>query len=125
MTSSNQQLLPKLERLLQEVGENIRLARLRRRHSAALIAERAGISRTTLAALERGNSGVSLGALVRVLLALSLETDLALVARDDILGRKLQDIGLTVKQRAPKLRRRGEPDANSGVPETGNTGGAA
>lgn len=95
-------MLPSLNRILSEVGQNIRLARLRRKFSAALVAERAGMSRTTLSSIEHGDTGVSIGAYARVLLALSLEQDLGLVARDDVLGRKLQDIGLTVKRRAPK-----------------------
>jgi transcriptional regulator with XRE-family HTH domain len=93
--------LPSLERLLQEMGENIRLARLRRRLSAQLVAERAGMSRTTLRAIEHGEAGVTLGAYANVLHCLGLEKDLALVGRDDVLGRKLQDAGLPTRARAP------------------------
>ena len=53
--------LPVLRRVLAEMGESIRLARLRRRFSAAIVAERAGISRNTLRAIERGDPSVSLG----------------------------------------------------------------
>lgn len=97
--------LPALKRLLEELGENIRLARLRRRLSAQLIAERSGMSRTTLRAIEKGEAGVTLGAYANVLHCLGLEKDLGLIARDDVLGRKLQDAGLPTKARAPKRKR--------------------
>lgn len=98
-------ILPSLKRLLAEVGENIRLARLRRKFSAELVAERAGIARNTLRAIEQGNSSVTMGAYANVLLSLGLEKDLKLIAHDDILGRKLQDANLPTKSRAPKLKR--------------------
>lgn len=96
-------LLPALQRILTELGENIRLARLRRKFSAALVAERAGIARNTLRAIERGDPSVTFGAYVNVLLCLGLEKDLRLIAHDDELGRKLQDAGLPVRARAPRL----------------------
>ncbi|HEU5280750.1 MAG TPA: helix-turn-helix domain-containing protein [Gammaproteobacteria bacterium] len=98
-------ILPALQRLLTGLGENIRLARLRRRFSASIVAERAGMSRTTLRAIERGDASVMIGAYARVLLTLGLEKDLALLAQDDELGRKLQDLGLPVKARAPRIKR--------------------
>ena|ERR1035437_4021778 len=93
---------PALSRLLRELGENIHLARLRRKFSAELLSQRAGISRPTLRAIERGDPSASLGAYANVLLCLGLEKDLAQIARDDELGRKLQDAQLTVRERAPK-----------------------
>lgn len=95
-------LLPKHERLLNELGENIRLARLRRDLSSEQIAERAGIARNTLIKIERGDEGVAMGMYLRVLIALGLQDDLLLVAKDDTLGRKLQDAKLTTPQRATK-----------------------
>src|SRR5437879_3297695 len=99
-------ILPKLQRILAELGENIRYARLRRRFSAALLAERAGISRNTLRSIERGEPSVTFGSYATVLLCLGLENDLLLVAKDDILGRKLQDAGLTIKTRSPRRKSR-------------------
>ncbi len=95
-------LLPRIRRLLEQVGTNLELARLRRRDSAKTVAERAGISRKTLYRAERGDPAVSLGIYARVLQALRLEQDLAKLAADDELGRKLQDAGLVTRRRAPK-----------------------
>lgn len=95
-------LLPRLQKILLELGMNIKLARLRRKLSGEMVAERANISRPTLSSIEKGSAGVSIGAYLQVLLVLGLENDFAKVASDDNLGRKLQDAGLTVKKRAPK-----------------------
>jgi transcriptional regulator with XRE-family HTH domain len=96
-------LLPRHERLLAELGENLKLARLRRRLSADQVAERAGISRSTLHQMEMGAAGTSLGKLLQVLVVLGLESDIKQLASDDLLGRKLEDARLIEKrQRAPK-----------------------
>lgn len=95
-------LLPSQVRLLHEVGENLRLARLRRDLSAAQVAERAGIARLTLTKLEQGDGGSSLANLLKVLFALSLENDLHAVAKDDPMGRRLQDLELGVQRRASR-----------------------
>lgn len=95
-------LLPKHKKLLIELGENIKLARLRRKFSAEIVSERANISRPTLYAIEKGSESVSIGLYLQVLMVLGLEKDLLLVAKDDNLGRKLQDANLSIKERAPK-----------------------
>ena len=96
-------VMPQTQKTLNQMGEQIRLARLRRYLSSELVAERAGISRQTLTAIEKGSSSVALGAYAAVLHALGgLEQDLLLIARDDELGRKLQDLNLPQRQRAPR-----------------------
>lgn len=105
MSKNKHKILPSLQRLLVEVGENIRLARLRRKFSAAMVSERAGITRNTLRAIERGDPGVAFGTYANVLFCLGLEKQLKLLAHDDELGRKLQDVGLPLKARAPRLSR--------------------
>ena len=102
MKSSKTILLPKLTKILEEMGENIKLARLRRKLTAEQVAERAGISRSTLWQVEKGLPSVSMGTYAQVLFVLGLEKDLLLLSKDDILGRKLQDAELTVAKRAPK-----------------------
>ncbi|AGA80382.1 helix-turn-helix domain-containing protein [Echinicola vietnamensis] len=102
MSKSNIILLPKNKKLLAVLGENIKLARLRRKLTMQQVSERAGISRPTLSSLESGNPTVSLGIVLQVLLVLGLEKDLLSIANDDLLGRKIQDADLTLKQRGPK-----------------------
>ncbi len=69
------------------------------------VAERAGISRPTLLSIEKGSPSVSIGSFLQVLMVLGLENDLLSVAKDDELGRKLQDLNLTPKKRAPKIEK--------------------
>lgn len=89
---------------MDELGENIKLARLRRKLSSEQVAERAGISRSTLVFIEKGYAGVSIGYYLNVLKVLGLEKDFSLIANDDELGRKLQDANLITKERAPKKK---------------------
>lgn len=103
MAKKSAVLLPKTQKILEQMGEQIKYARLRRKLSMELVAERAGISRATLWAIKRGTPSVSIGMYAAVLHALNnMDEDLLLVAKDDALGRKLQDLGLKTKQRAPK-----------------------
>ena len=95
-------LLPGTQQIISVLGENIKLARLRRKYSTQQVAERANISRPTLLSIEKGNPRVSIGAYIKVLAVLGLEKDVLKVAEDDKLGRKLQDAKLIVKKRAPK-----------------------
>jgi len=97
-------MLPRLTKILEELGENIKLARLRRKLSTMQVAERAGISRSTLWQIEKGLPNVSMGYYAQVLFVLGLEKNLSTMVADDVLGRKLQDAEILVKKRAPKRR---------------------
>lgn len=97
-------LYPRQAKLLTELGQRLRAARLRRRFTASLVAERANISRQTLGKVERGDPSVTLGTYVRVLVVVGLEGDIALVAKDDVVGRRLQDAGLETPKRVRKPR---------------------
>lgn len=83
-----------LESILKNLGENIKLARLRRKITTTMLAERAGMTRVTLRKVERGDSAVTLGAYASALFCLGLEKDLLLIGGDDPLGKRLQDAGL-------------------------------
>ena len=96
-------IMPKTQSILTQMGEQIRLARLRRHLTAELVAERAGISRVTLSNIEKGSPSVAIGSYAAVLHALNgMDKDLLLVAKDDELGRKRQDLELPTRRRAPR-----------------------
>ncbi len=87
------------------MGEQIKLARLRRNLTASLVAERAFISRNTLWRIEKGDPSVAIGHYARVLMALGgMDKDLLLIAKDDEVVRRIQDLELTAKKRAVKKR---------------------
>jgi transcriptional regulator with XRE-family HTH domain len=97
-------ILPGLSRILSGFGERLKVARLRRRYSADMVAQRAGIARATLYRIELGDPGVSLGNYARVMQALRLDEDLKRLAVDDELGRKLQDAEIGSRARAPRRK---------------------
>ena len=90
---------------LARLGENIRMARVRRRITAALLAERVGVSHATLTAIERGAPSAAIGHYASALFSLGLLDDLPRVAADDELGRRLQDLGLPKRAHLPKTRK--------------------
>lgn len=92
----------KLEEKIKVVGEQIKLARLRRDLSLSQVAERATCSPLTVSRIEKGSPTVAIGIYLRVLYALQLDDDILLIAKDDELGRQLQDMALTTRQRASK-----------------------
>lgn len=93
-------LMPKTGKILEQMGEQIRLARMRRKISVTLVAERAGISRASVWAVEKGSSAVAIGIYAAVLHAIGgMDSDLLKVAADDELGQKLHDIELLKKYR--------------------------
>ena len=98
-------LFPDTVRILEQMGDQIKLARLRRNLSVELVSSRANISRATLWAIEKGSPSVAIGYYAAVLHALNnMDKDLLLVAKDDILGRTIQDLNLTTRRRAPRKR---------------------
>ena len=92
----------KLEQKMQIVGEQIKLARLRRNLSITQVAERATCSLLTVSRIEKGTPTVALGIYLRVLYALQLEEDILWLAKEDKLGRVLQDLSLKTRERASK-----------------------
>lgn len=94
MKKKEQILFPKHQKMMQQMGNNLQLARKRRKLTAVQVAERANISRTTLYNLEQGKAAVSLGALFNVLRVLGLQDDFLKLAADDEMGRRLQDLEL-------------------------------
>ena len=105
-------LYPTQSRLLRELGLRLRDARLRRRLSVSQVAERTEVSRPTLNKVEKGDPSVTLGTYLRVLVVLGLEKDLALLAAEDPVGRRLQDAELAVPRRAPKRKVLAAPSAS-------------
>ncbi len=96
-------VMPETQRILETMGEQIKMARLRRNLATELVAERAGISRATLWAVEKGTPTVSIGTYAAVLHALGgMDKDFELVAKDDELGRKLQDLNIKTRGRAKR-----------------------
>lgn len=94
MTTRKQIIFPKYNKVLEQMGENIKLARKRRKLTMVQVAERADISRSTLHLIELGNSSVAMGAYFNVLRVLGLQDDFLKLGADDVLGRKLQDLEL-------------------------------
>jgi transcriptional regulator with XRE-family HTH domain len=94
MKSKKQVLFPKHKKILEKVGENIKLARKRRGLTTIQVSERAGIDRSTLVRIEKGDARVSLGAYFNVLRVLGLQDDFLKIATDDEFGRRLQDLKL-------------------------------
>jgi transcriptional regulator with XRE-family HTH domain len=94
MKSKKQILFPKHQKILEKAGENIRLARKRRSLTTIQVSERAGIDRSTLVRIEKGDGRVSMGAYFNVLRVLGLQNDILKIATDDEFGRRLQDLKL-------------------------------
>lgn len=97
---------PSSERQLRALGERLRIARLRRGFAAETVCARANISRPTLSKIEHGDASVTMGNYVQVLRVLGMDQDLATVAADDVVGRRLQDAGLPRRQRVPRLQKK-------------------
>ena len=95
--------MPKTEEILKTMGENIRIARLRRNLSMRLVCERASISRATLWQVEKGSPNVAIGIYAAVLHALDGgDKELLKVMREDDLGKTIQDLNLTTPKRGKR-----------------------
>ena len=106
MNKLSYNVLPQTQKVLETMGEQIKLARLRRNLSVKLVCERAGISRTTLWNVEKGSPSVAIGVYAVVLHALhGMDKDLLLIAKDDEMGRIMQDLDLQTRKRASKKER--------------------
>lgn len=96
-------ILPATEDILKTMGEQIKLARLRRDLPVELVAERAGISRASLWKVESGSPAVAIGIYAAVLHALGgMDKDMLLVAKVDEMGRQMQDLNLLTRKRATR-----------------------
>jgi transcriptional regulator with XRE-family HTH domain len=102
MPSQSPLLFPSETKLLEALGERLKLARLRRRLTTATTAARSDISRPTLAKVENGDPSVTLGTYLRVLKVYGLEKDFDVVANDDVLGRRLQDLELSTPRKGSR-----------------------
>jgi transcriptional regulator with XRE-family HTH domain len=100
MPSKPQPIFPSEKKILNNLGERIKLARLRRGISAEVLAERSSISRMTLHRAEKGYPAVAIGTYLRIFAALQLQEDFNLLAKDDLLGRRLQDLELSKSRRS-------------------------
>ncbi len=97
MAKKTSPLLPSTVELLYQLGDRLRLARLRRKLTSKQVAERAGMSPMTLRSVERGGDGVTMGAYLAVMQVLSIEQDINLLGQADTLGRNLQDARMSPK----------------------------
>jgi transcriptional regulator with XRE-family HTH domain len=95
-------IYPSSAKELENLGQRLKDARLRRRFSMETVCARADISRPTLYKVENGEPSVAFGIYVQVLRVLGLTGDLALIAKEDALGRRLQDESLPLRKRAPR-----------------------
>lgn len=115
MPRTFQRPFPSVEKQVRALGERLKLARLRRELTTVLFAERLGISRDTLSRLEKGDPNIALGTYMRALRVLGLDKDMDAIARDDELGRKLQDLKLP-GQRIPRTNTPGAAPVKTGQP---------
>ena len=89
---------------MEAMGQRLKVARLRRHFSMETVCSRADISRPTLSKVERGDPSVAFGIYVQVLRVLGMAEDLSLIAKEDVLGRRLQDESLPQRKRAPRKK---------------------
>jgi len=82
-----------VKKSLMKLGQDVADARKRRRISTMIMAERAGISRTTLNKVEKGDASVALGIYASVFFVLGMEKRLA-----DLVDIKFDETGLMLDE---------------------------
>lgn len=93
-------ILPQTKEILSIMGEQIKLARLRRGIPMYIIADRSGLSRQTIISIEKGSPSVSIGNYAMALHAISgMDKELLNVCKDDLMGRTIQDLQIKVPKR--------------------------
>jgi hypothetical protein len=101
-SSVHNQLPLRVRRGLQKFGGDLGVARRKRRLTAAMMAERIGVAKSTYARMEKGDASVGMGAYAMALFVLGLGDALA-----DILDDRHDDHGLMLeRERLPKRIRR-------------------
>ncbi len=99
MISNRQILFPQHKKTLEIFGENVKLARKRRKLTTIQLAERADISRNTLYLIEKGSPGVSIGAVFNVLRVLGLQDDFLKLRQMMFLGERLRKLNSSGKSK--------------------------
>ena len=79
-----------VEESLVALGHNMKVAPFEGRLPQNILAERAGVSLSTLCKIENGNGGVAIASYAAVLLALDLGTPFAEIGRSDPLSLALE-----------------------------------
>ena len=95
---------PAQRRQLTALGQRLRAARLRRKLTQAMLAERVGVTLPTIRKLENGDASTSLSVVLRALVVLGLSADIDRIGAEDSLGRELQDAELK-RPRHPRTPR--------------------
>jgi len=104
MAKKTLNIYPASAKEMSGLGQRLKDSRLRRRFSMETVCSRADISRPTLYKVENGDPSVAFGIYVQVLRVLGLIEDLSLIAKEDALGRRLQDESLPHRKRAPRRK---------------------
>ena len=104
MTKKRIVMYPASMKEMDALGQRLKDARLRRRFSMETVCSRADISRPTLYKVEKGNPTVAIGIYINVLRVLGLVEDLGMIAKEDAIGRRLQDEALPHRKRAPRRK---------------------
>ena len=116
MSRSDPTISVPVRRALRKLGQDIRDARVRRRISTTVMAERASISRTTLNKVEKGEPGASMGSYAVVLFVLGMADRIGELVdvKSDTLGLELQEERLPQRIRKSVKRKPGPAGGQKG-----------